>query len=99
VVDVWGCTPFFGWQDIEDIVPDNVTYNLELQAAPYWTINDEDDNHRWNCSGGEENGIYTMRFPTQNHTEIDNPCGNDGCDDEPGMGWIKQRLESIYSFD
>ncbi|GEM_PF-1541103 len=76
-----------GAQDVEDVIPDSLTYNLELQAMPgiLLPVPDDDDNHRLD---GSSEGIIRFESQSEDHTEIHRP-------DSEGVDWALTQLAAL----
>ena len=73
-------------QDVEDVVPDNVIYNLEVSGNfVRGPIRDGDPNHRFD---GSERGIRSVMFD-EAHDDLDEPYSD-------SMDWVMEQLADIY---
>ncbi|MBH25929.1 MAG: hypothetical protein CMH57_16095 [Myxococcales bacterium] len=77
--------------DVEDVVPDSVRYNLEVQAAddlvgviPFY---DRDNNRRLD---GSRDGLMRLRSDDEAHNEI-HVAGSGG------QAWVLEQLEALLS--
>ena len=73
-------------QDIEDIVPDNVLYNLEV-ASSSPLIQDGEPNYR---ADGSQDDIYRATF-SEDHGEVTYPGS------QP-INWVRDAIDGIYSW-
>ena len=79
--------PGVGTSDVEDVVPDSVDYNIELQAifALDLPIADGDDNYR---TDGSEQGIHRFHSQSENHSEIAKP-------NSQGVNWALAKFGEL----
>jgi len=73
-------------QDIEDVVPDSVGLNLEVQTDD-WPVYDAHPNHRLD---GSQLDIETQLF-FEGHGEVTEPSSQ-------AMRWVVERLDGSYSW-
>ncbi|MEM6428699.1 MAG: PKD domain-containing protein [Deinococcota bacterium] len=73
-------------KDLNDVMPDNVRVNLEVQAGRF-IPSDTQENFRLD---GSRQGIYTIR-PSQTHGGTSGVHYHDG----PGMSWVSQQLQTL----
>ncbi len=80
----WSLPEVNGAQDVEDVIPDSVLFNLEVQAdfSLLFPFPDDDDNHRLDGSG---DGIDRYSSKDQDHFDIYKPNG-------AAMAWVRERM-------
>lgn len=73
--------------DLEDVIPDNVRINLEVQASPMSFLNDDQLNIR---RDGSRRGIYSMTAD-QAHTGSNGVHQSDGA----AMRWVTDHIDML----
>jgi hypothetical protein len=83
-VDVWQVAGIDALQDIEDVVPESVAWNLEVHGDSF-ALRDEDVNHRFD---GSDLGIIVGQA-SEEHDTLDDPGSE-------SMAWVLDRMTEIF---
>ncbi len=80
--------PGVGTADVEDVIPDSVLYNLELQATASFVfpVPDDDDNHRLD---GSVDGIILFESDDEDHLDLPE-------ENSQAMNWTIAKLGELY---